>query len=309
MSLDLDARQRAMLKEMGVKVWWPTPPEPTAAAPSKVVPLRVKKAPDSIANNAIETSRKTSLEPIIVRSRVLAPSANAAAASKSPSPSGFTATPVALQPLDASQVATMDWPALQAAVANCQACALCHTRKKAVFGGGAGSSAGRDAEPGEVTTVAPSVDWLVVGDPPDGDEDAAGEPFIGVAGQLLDNMLKAIGASRASGAFITNITKCHPPNRNPDPTEIAQCAPYLQRQIALLQPKVIIAMGRFAVPSLLAGSVPDVTSIPLGKLHGQIYAYEGVPVVVTYHPTNLLRRQEDKGKAWQDLCLALGVVR
>jgi uracil-DNA glycosylase len=317
MSLNLDTRQRAMLKEMGVKVWWPTPTEPTALGPSPVTPARARNTTNSEANNVIETGRKPISESVRVPPQVSAspskPVAASTAARSAQSTAQSTATPLTLQPLDAREVAAMDWPTLQAAVANCQACALCHTRKKTVFGSGAGVGMGGEAgvvgEAGEAAPVVPSVDWLIVGDAPDATEDAAGEPFIGPAGQLLDNMLKAVGTSRASGAFVTNITKCHPPGRNPDTAEIAQCAPYLQRQIALLQPKVIIAMGRFAVQNLLAGSVPDVASVPLGKLRGQVYAYQGVPVVVTYHPAYLLRALGDKGKAWQDLCLAMGVIR
>jgi DNA polymerase len=199
----------------------------------------------------------------------------------------------------------MAWPALQEAVAGCQACKLCTSRKNTVFG------VGRD--PAE-QALAPRVDWLVVGEAPGENEDIQGEPFVGQAGKLLDNMLKAIGLSRrdtaGAGVFITNVLKCRPPgNRNPEPDEIAQCEPYLKRQIELLQPKVILAVGRFAVQSLLQGSVPDVHATPLGKLRGKVYRYHGVPVVVSYHPAYLLRSLPDKAKAWADLCLALDVMR
>jgi uracil-DNA glycosylase len=277
MSLDLDTRQRAMLKEMGVKVWWPASVEAAATAPAPSVSpaaVRPKLATHSEAVNPIQTSRKGGLE-----ARVF-------------------------QAVDAGHISTLDWGALQEAVSSCQACALCQSRKKAVFGVGGARGAVADA-----ATTAPTVDWLIVGEAPSEAEEAAGQPFVDAAGQLLDNMLKAVGSGRASGAFITGITKCRPPNRNPDPAEIAQCAPYLQRQIALLRPRVIIAMGRFAVQSLLADSVPDVASVPLGKLRGQVYAYHGVPVVATYHPAYLLRALADKGKAWEDLCLAMGQIQ
>lgn len=207
-------------------------------------------------------------------------------------------------------VELMDWPALQAAVAGCRACALCQSRKNTVFG--VGPAAG---------SAAPQVDWLVVGEAPGENEDIAGEPFVGQAGKLLDNMLLAMGLQRGSddtppragvskNVFITNVLKCRPPaNRNPEPAEVAQCEPYLKRQVELLQPKMILALGRFAAQSLLQDSVPDVQKIPLGKLRGQVFRYLGVPVVVSYHPAYLLRSLGDKAKAWDDLCLALAQVR
>jgi DNA polymerase len=181
----------------------------------------------------------------------------------------------------------MDWPALREAVANCQACGLCEKRKNTVFG-----------------TGSVQADWFIVGEAPGENEDLQGEPFVGAAGQLLDNMLRAVGRSRSGegtqGVFISNVLKCRPPaNRNPQPAEVAQCAPYLARQVALVQPKLIIAMGRFAVQSVLQ------TNEPIGKLRGQVHRYQGVPVIVTYHPAYLLRTPSDKAKAWADLCLAM----
>jgi DNA polymerase len=191
----------------------------------------------------------------------------------------------------------MDWPALQQAVANCTACDLCKSRKNTVFGMGDGGA-----------------NWLVVGEAPGENEDLQGLPFVGAAGQLLDNMLKAIGldrhASGAKGVYIANVLKCRPPaNRNPLPQEIAQCAPYLQRQVALMQPKIILALGRFAAQALLQSSVPDLASQPLGKLRGQVFQFEKVPVIVSYHPAYLLRTPQDKAKAWADLCLAQEVAQ
>jgi uracil-DNA glycosylase family 4 len=181
----------------------------------------------------------------------------------------------------------MDWPELEAAVTNCRACSLCQSRTKPVFGVG-----DRQA------------DWMIVGEAPGANEDLQGEPFVGAAGQLLDSMLHAVGRSRTAegdqGVFIANVLKCRPPaNRNPQPAEVAQCEPYLARQVALVQPKVIIAMGRFAVQSLLQ------SMDPIGRLRGQVHRYQGVPVVVTYHPAYLLRTPADKAKAWVDLCLAM----
>jgi DNA polymerase len=187
-------------------------------------------------------------------------------------------------------IETMDWPTLQAAVAGCRACGLCQGRTNTVFGVG-------DTQ----------ADWMIVGEAPGENEDRQGEPFVGAAGQLLDNMLRAVGRSRTGegqkGAYIANVLKCRPPaNRNPQPPEVAQCEPYLARQVALAKPKVIVAMGRFAVQSLLK------TTDPIGRLRGQVHHYEGVPVIVTYHPAYLLRTPTDKGKAWADLCLAMEVV-
>jgi DNA polymerase len=199
----------------------------------------------------------------------------------------------------------MDWPTLQHTVSQCQACSLCGTRHNTVFGVGA------KAEPAQ----APQVDWLIVGEAPGENEDLQGEPFVGQAGQLLDNILSAMGLSRqgegqGAGVYITNVLKCRPPgNRNPKPEEVAQCLPYLERQVALLQPKIILAMGRFAVQALLRDSVPDVETIPLGKLRGQVHSYQGVPVVVTYHPAYVLRNLPEKAKVWADVCLAMATLR
>lgn len=195
------------------------------------------------------------------------------------------------------EIAGMDWDALEQAVASCQACGLCKSRKNTVFGVGS-----RQAR------------WLIVGEAPGENEDLQGEPFVGQAGALLDNMLKALGLSRAAegaqAAYIANVLKCRPPgNRNPQPEEVLQCEPYLRRQMALLQPQVILALGRFAAQSLLQHSVPDVATMPLGRLRGQVHQYEGVPVVVSYHPAYLLRTPQDKAKAWADLCLARGLMQ
>jgi DNA polymerase len=201
-----------------------------------------------------------------------------------------------MQPLS-GELATMDWAALQQAVANCQACGLCKSRKNTVFG--VGDTQAR---------------WLVVGEAPGENEDLQGEPFVGQAGRLLDNMLKAVGLSRSGtgeqAVYIANVLKCRPPaNRNPLPEEMLKCAPFLQRQVELLQPRVILALGRFAAQSLLQATVPNVAATPLGKLRGQVHQYLGVPVIVSYHPAYLLRTPQDKAKAWADLCLALDVAK
>jgi DNA polymerase len=145
---------------------------------------------------------------------------------------------------------------------------------------------------------------MIIGEAPGEQEDLKGEPFVGKAGQLLDNMLRAVGLTRADApaeqqVFIANVLKCRPPmNRNPEPQEVAQCEPFLKRQVELVRPKLILAMGRFAVQSILQ------TGEPIGRLRGRVHQYHGVPVVVTYHPAYLLRNPLDKARAWDDLCLA-----
>jgi DNA polymerase len=183
----------------------------------------------------------------------------------------------------------MDWVALREAVAACTACKLCESRRQTVFGVG-----------------NPHAHWMIVGEAPGEQEDIQGEPFVGKSGQLLDSMLRAIGLGRqastdpARQVFIANTLKCRPPgNRNPEPEELARCEPFLIRQIELVQPKIILAMGRFAVQSLLRSNEP------IGKLRGRVHRYHGVPLIVTYHPAYLLRNLEDKARAWDDLCLAL----
>jgi DNA polymerase len=188
-------------------------------------------------------------------------------------------------------IAAMDWPQLRQAVADCRACQLCEGRKNTVFGVG-----------------HERAHWMIVGEAPGQQEDLQGEPFVGPAGQLLDSMLRAIALTRgeaepARQVFIANTLKCRPPgNRNPEPEELAQCEPFLNRQIALVQPRIILAMGRFAVQSLLRSSEP------IGRLRGRVHAYQGVPLIVTYHPAYLLRNQADKARAWEDLCLALDTL-
>ncbi len=174
----------------------------------------------------------------------------------------------------------MDWGELEQAVRPCTACALCASRTQTVFGVG-----DRQA------------DWLVVGEAPGADEDRVGEPFVGRAGKLLNPMLQAIGLKREQ-VFIANILKCRPPeNRDPAPLEAASCRPFLERQIALIQPRIILAVGRIAAQNLLN------TDTPIGKLRGRVHRFgaQGIPLVVTYHPAYLLRSPREKSKAWDDL--------
>jgi uracil-DNA glycosylase family 4 len=182
-----------------------------------------------------------------------------------------------------ARIAKMDWQALKAAVPACTACALHKSRTQTVFGVG-----------------DENADWLLVGEAPGAEEDQKGEPFVGQAGKLLDAMLAAINLSRGTNVYIANVLKCRPPaNRNPDPSEVAQCSPHLQRQIDLIRPRLILAMGRFAVQTLLG------TEALIASLRGKVHAYHGVPLIVTYHPAYLLRTLPDKAKAWQDLLFAV----
>ena len=185
------------------------------------------------------------------------------------------------------QIALMDWPQLKAKVKGCTDCKLRAGCTQTVFGVG-------DEQAG----------WLLVGEAPGADEDRLGEPFVGQAGRLLDHMLFSIGLSRGHNVYIANVIKCRPPgNRNPEPDEVATCSPYLLRQIALIQPKLILAMGRFAAQTLLG------TEATIASLRGRAHRYAGVPLVVTYHPAYLLRNLPDKAKAWADLCLAQQLLR
>ncbi len=180
----------------------------------------------------------------------------------------------------------LDWVALKGRVASCTDCALHQNRNKTVFGVG-----------------DENADWLFVGEGPGADEDAQGEPFVGQAGRLLDNMLVAINLSRRANVYIANVVKCRPPsNRNPAPEEALACEPYLQRQIELIQPKLIVALGRVAVQNLLA------TDASISSLRGRIHQYRGISLIVTYHPAYLLRSLPDKAKAWADLCFAVRVM-
>ena len=174
------------------------------------------------------------------------------------------------------------WIELKKAVPACTACGLHKGRTQTVFGVG-------DEQ----------ADWLLVGEAPGAEEDRLGEPFVGQAGRLLDNMLAAIGLSRGENVYIANVLKCRPPgNRKPEPGEVAKCSPHLQQQIELIEPKLIVAMGRFAAQTLLG------TDATIASLRGRVHRYAGVPLIVTYHPAYLLRNLPDKSKAWEDLLFA-----
>jgi len=182
----------------------------------------------------------------------------------------------------ARRIAALDWTTFADDVAACTACALCRTRNRAVPG------------VGDVRAQ-----WLFVGEAPGAEEDAKGEPFVGQAGRLLDNMLAALGLDRHHDVYIANVLKCRPPNnRTPGDDEASACRPYLERQIDLVRPRVIVALGKSAASLLLA------TDASIGSLRGRVHRYRGIPLVVTYHPAYLLRTLPDKVKAWEDLLLA-----
>lgn len=190
-------------------------------------------------------------------------------------------------PLLQEDIGQIGWGELRQVVATCVRCELHKTRTQTVFGVG-------DLKP----------TWLIIGEAPGADEDRQGEPFVGRAGQLLNAMLRAIGLNREE-VFITNILKCRPPNnRDPRPEETVCCEPFLKRQIALLKPKIILALGRIAGQNLLK------CTTPIGQMRGKLYYYEdtGIPVVVIYHPAYLLRSPKEKRKAWQDLLFAKKVL-
>jgi DNA polymerase len=190
-----------------------------------------------------------------------------------------------------ADAASAVWRALADQAAACTACALCGGRTRSVFG-----------------TGHRRADWLIVGDVPEADDDRTGEPFAGRAGRLLDNMLGAVGLSRGQAAagravYLTQAVKCHPPNgRSPAADELAACEPFLRRQVELVRPRLILAMGRAAAQALLGSDEP------IGRLRGRVHRYVGVPVVATHHPLFLLRHAQAKAEAWDDLCLAVETV-
>ena len=174
------------------------------------------------------------------------------------------------------------WLHLKDTVPACTACGLHKTRTQTVFGVG-----------------DEKAEWMLIGEAPGAEEDRLGEPFVGQAGKLLDNMLAAISLKRGENVYIANVLKCRPPgNRNPEPDEVAKCTPHLKAQITLIRPKLIIALGRFAAQTLLN------TDATIASLRGRVHRYEGVPLIVTYHPAYLLRNLPDKAKAWADLVFA-----
>lgn len=273
------ARRQHYLAALGITLWLPR--QSALLPPAPIVPAQ----PSFPAPDPLEVD---SLEPAAVSSSI------AAAADEWIAPlteEWESETDVEDdQPLPppspshrAADIALLDWSELTESVRQCTACGLCTSRTQTVFGVG-----NRKA------------DWLVIGEAPGADEDRQGEPFVGRAGKLLNPMLQAIGLDRDQ-VFIANILKCRPPdNRDPTPDEAESCRPFLERQIALIQPRIILAVGRIAAQNLLA------TDTQIGKLRGRIHHFgmARIPLVVTYHPAYLLRSPREKRKSWDDLRLA-----
>lgn len=261
----MEARRRdRLLKALDIEVW--TRRDAPGTSPA-VDDAAVIDAPVERASYGAAESRAARTPP----SRTPSPPAN-------PAPLSLL-EPTA--PEASAYVAPADWQGLADAVATCTRCKLCKTRTKTVFGVG--------------PTDAP---LLVIGEGPGAEEDARGEPFVGAAGKLLDEMLKSVGRSRGSNVYIANVVKCRPPgNRDPESDEVAACRPFLDRQIELLQPKLILALGRIAAQRLLSSTAP------LSKLRGPQHAYgpAHTPVLISYHPAYLLRTPSDKAKSWADL--------
>lgn len=276
-------RQREMLGAMGLRVW--PPPAAGLPVPPAVAALQVAE----VAAAPIAPPAGPAPGAALQRHAAPAPDADPAAPPR-PVSAGLPAPVAAALSERAQQIARLPWAELRESVAACRACTLCESRTQAVFGVG-----------------HEQAHWMIVGEAPGENEDLKGEPFVGRAGQLLDNMLRSLALTRAEAppaqqVFIANTLKCRPPrNRNPGPEELAQCEPYLQRQIALVQPRIILAMGRFAIKMLLGSDEA------IGRLRGRVHRYQGIPVVVSYHPAYLLRQPADKARAWEDLCLAASV--
>lgn len=254
------ARRKHYLEALGIEPWLPRTAEPAQPAQATLPAAPVKDPPAIAAAPAPFTPQNQ------------------------PMPQKFPA-PVAAAPAVERKV-PKDWEGLKAAVTPCTQCKLCKTRTNTVFGVGFRS--------------AP---LMVVGEGPGADEDAQGEPFVGRAGKLLDEMLRAIGRSRAEqspakAVYIANVVKCRPPgNRDPEADEVEACRPYLDQQIRLVKPRLIVALGRIAAQRLLS------TDAPLSKLRGPLYEYgpEHTPLLITYHPAYLLRSPGEKAKSWADL--------
>ncbi|MEN8170236.1 MAG: uracil-DNA glycosylase [Pseudomonadota bacterium] len=299
----MNSQQRFYLDAMGIQVWErretsPPTPEGQAVSPSSV-PEQQEAAAPVVEMKCVPPSPQAAVTAPQFEAEAGQSQADdgipayldEAPAPELPMPemedgSDFAETD-ALSGAVQNDVAGLDWGALQRCVSDCVACPeLVANRSQTVFGVG-----------------NPQADWMLIGEAPGVDEDRQGEPFVGKAGQLLNAMLQALGLKRQQ-VYITNVLKCRPPNnRDPQPDEAAACEAYLRRQIALVQPKVILVVGRIAAQNLLK------VDTPIGKLRGSVHQYEGnIPVVATYHPAYLLRSPSEKRKSWADLCLARNVL-
>jgi uracil-DNA glycosylase family 4 len=261
-------RQAAMLREMGIRLWLPTE---TAAPPPASDAVGQSTTPGSTTPDLRREPERTERAGAVAADRPR----EAALADNRP-----------------GDIASLGWQPLAERAALCTACALCAGRTHSVFGAG-----------------PVHADWMVVGDAPGEEDDASGTPFSGTAGQLLANMLDAAGltqgdAASSSQVYVTHSVKCKPPGgRAPESGEAGRCAPFLRRQIELVRPRIVLAMGRVAGQALVGGTEA------FGKLRGRVHRAHGVPVVVTFDPAHLLRHAEDKAGAWDDLCLALEAAK
>ena len=272
----MSRRRDAILREMGLAPLWrlrggaEESAEPAIEAPSSapVIEAAPARPPEAARRPAAVAAPPRRSAPPMVEAPALP-----------------AVPPPRLQP--AGDLASLGWDALEARIRSCEGCVLCQRRKQAVPGVG-----DRQA------------DWLFVGEGPGAEEDERGEPFVGQAGRLLDAMLATIGLQRGHDVYIANAVKCRPPNnRTPEADELAACFPYLRRQIELIQPRLIVALGRPAAQALLNQEVK------ISAARGKTFRYGDIPVVVTYHPAYLLRNQPDKAKAWEDLCFARKTMR
>jgi len=266
--MDLHAR---MLAEMGIKPLWHIRQTEEASAAVVQTITEIQQVP-------VETKP----EPAPAQPRIVRPTPTPTPTPLRPAAEIVAEVSATTQPEKKDNpVASMDWDQLHAAIRDCQACGLCKRRKQVVPGVG-------DRE----------ADWMFVGEGPGAEEDARGEPFVGQAGKLLDLMLESVSLKRGENVYIANAVKCRPPgNRTPEASEIEACRPFLERQIELVKPRLLIALGRPAAQTLLQREVR------IGQARGHLYSYLNIPVVVTYHPAYLLRNPEDKARAWEDLCL------
>jgi len=270
-------RNEAMLRELHLLPQWKRRNLPEPIVSEHVVEEAV------VEEQATTQQAQPAEVPVIPAQTPSTPPQSVTKGAETPQDTKISDTPEPQAEAKMAELATLNWPELKQRVHDCAECKLRAGCTQTVFGVG-----------------DEHADWLFVGEGPGADEDALGEPFVGQAGKLLDNMLMAIKLKRGQNAYIANVVKCRPPNnRNPDSSEIATCMPYLQRQIQLIQPKLIVALGKVASNTLLG---KDAT---LASLRGKVHDYNGIPLVVTYHPAYLLRSPSEKAKTWQDLRLAV----
>jgi uracil-DNA glycosylase len=276
----MDARRKLLLKELGIDLWVRRDAPPTreaTVAPAPRSPAQVEAPVPVTLESAVPDPARQEAEPAVAAVDYPKPKRGRPRKEQVAEPVVARPAPVTLAPIEVPA----DWAGLREVVKHCTRCKLRPTCTQTVFGVG--------------VETAP---LMVIGEGPGADEDTQGEPFVGKAGKLLDEMLKSIGRSRRENVFIANVVKCRPPgNRDPEPDEVEACRPYLDQQIKLVKPKLIVALGRIAAQRLLN------TEEPLSKLRGPLYHYgpEQTPLFITYHPAYLLRSPREKAKSWEDL--------